>query len=101
MAENIAGFPPRDGGNEGRADWVSKEELEASLALITPALGALSDVHLARLITMSQYCTDVLLNEIESRGNLTFRDGMVIVPYHSDHVVETILTRGGPAQGLQ
>jgi hypothetical protein len=35
------------------------------------------------------------LNEIEERGELTFYLGSPIVPYHCDHMVETILTRGG------
>ncbi len=46
-------------------------------------------------ITVLQYVTDLCLNEIEARGELTFApDGEVIVPYMSEHFVETILTRG-------
>jgi hypothetical protein len=49
---------------------------------------------LYHLITLTQHATDILLNEIERRGKLTFIDDMPVVPYMSDYVVETILTRG-------
>jgi hypothetical protein len=51
---------------------------------------------LLHLITLTQHATDILLNEIERRGELTFLDNDVpIVPYMSDYTVETILTRQG------
>lgn len=50
------------------------------------------------LITVTQHATDLLLNEIERRGELgSSENGMVMVPYMSDHAVETILTRDPPA----
>ena len=48
---------------------------------------------LQELITVTQYATDVMLNEIERRGELTFEGGVPIVPYMSNWAVETILTR--------
>jgi hypothetical protein len=48
---------------------------------------------LLHLITLTQHATDILLNEIERRGELTFTDDMPIVPYMSEYSVETILTR--------
>jgi hypothetical protein len=50
---------------------------------------------LRRLMTVTQYATDLCLNEIESRGALTYgrETGHVIVPYQSDHMLQTILTR--------
>jgi hypothetical protein len=48
------------------------------------------------LITVTQHATDLLLNEIEVRGELTFHQGVPIVPYHSEHMVPTILTRDQP-----
>ena len=50
---------------------------------------------LLHLITLTQHATDLLLNEIEERGELTFHrdDGAPIIPYMSDHFVHTILTR--------
>jgi hypothetical protein len=48
---------------------------------------------LYHLITLTQHATDLLLNEIERRGELDFVDGMPIVPYLSNHLVETVLTR--------
>ena len=47
------------------------------------------------LITITQHATNLLLNEIERRGELTVmpEDGTPIVPYMSDYMVETILTR--------
>ena len=59
--------------------------------------GDVADMSLDRLrhlITLTQHATDLLLNEIERRGELTFFDGEVpIVPYMSDYGVETVLTR--------
>jgi hypothetical protein len=49
---------------------------------------------LYRLMTVTQHVTDLCLNELEHRGELTFFDGKVIVPYQCDHLVETVLTRG-------
>jgi hypothetical protein len=48
---------------------------------------------LLHLITLTQHATDILLNEIERRGKLTFAEGMPVIPYQSDYSVETILTR--------
>jgi hypothetical protein len=42
---------------------------------------------------VTQYATDVMLDEIERRGELTFEGGVPIVPYMSNWAVETILTR--------
>ena len=58
--------------------------------------GNVADFDLDRLhhlITITQYATDLLLNEIERRGELSFESGVPIVPYMSDWAVETILTR--------
>jgi hypothetical protein len=54
--------------------------------------------NLRSLMTVTQFVTDLCLNEIEDRGALTYpRDtGQVIVPYQCDHMIETVLTRGEP-----
>lgn len=55
--------------------------------------------NLRSLMTVTQFVTDLCLNEIEDRGALTYtRDtGQVIVPYQCDHMIETVLTRNsGP-----
>jgi len=46
-----------------------------------------------RLMTITQHVTDLCLNEIERRGQLIFLDGSPVVPYCSDYMVETVLTR--------
>jgi hypothetical protein len=51
----------------------------------------LDDLH--RVMTVTQYVTDTILNEIEARDELTFLEGYPIVPYQADLMVETILTR--------
>jgi hypothetical protein len=57
--------------------------------IVPPGLAAPPDY-------VTQHATDILLNEIERRGELTFLDNDVpIVPYMSDYTVETILTRQG------
>ena len=71
-------------------------------------LTTMTSDRLLHLITLTQHGTDLLLNEIERRGELTFvpyplgewQEGLApVVPYMSDYFVETILTRNqdGPA----
>jgi hypothetical protein len=47
-------------------------------------------------MTVTQFVTYLCLNQIERRGELQWRDGAPLVPYHADHFVETVLTRPGP-----
>jgi hypothetical protein len=81
---------------------LSKQELiEAAYAVTGGNVGKLSLEQLQRLMTVTQYVTDLCLNEIERRGELTYfpgKDGGLtpIVPYMSDHMVETVLTRPEP-----
>jgi len=75
---------------------MTKDELEAAAAEFLG--GNVADLPLARLhwlITVSQFVTDTILNEIEERDELTFHQDSPIVPYHSDHQVKTVLTRAG------
>jgi hypothetical protein len=73
---------------------MTKDELNEALARITGGdLRALPLATLRRLITVTQYSTDVLLNEIEERGELTFIGDAPVIPYIAEHEVETILTR--------
>lgn len=73
---------------------MTEQELkEAAFNITGGDLSNLSDDQLMRLITVTQYVTDLCLNLIEKRGKLTFFDGDPIVPYISDYGVETILTR--------
>ncbi len=75
---------------------MSKEELiEAAYTMTGGNIKDLSLDQLHRLITVTQFVTDLCLNEIEERDELTFRDGVVVVPYCCGHSMETILTRGG------
>jgi len=58
--------------------------------------GSASDLsldQLERLMTVTQFVTDLCLNEIERRGELTFLGNMPILPYLCEHSVETVLTR--------
>jgi len=76
---------------------LSKEVLyEAAIMMTggTPWLN-LSIPQLRRLMTITQFVTDLCLNEIEARGELTVHPdgGLPIVPYMSDHFGETVLTR--------
>jgi hypothetical protein len=74
---------------------LTKQELDQDAAHLM-AGGNVADRsldELRRLMTVSQYVTDLCLNEIERRGELTFIDGVPIVPYQSDYTVATILTR--------
>jgi hypothetical protein len=44
-------------------------------------------------MTITQFVTDLCLNEIERRGALDFLGGVPVIPYVSEHGVKTILTR--------
>ena len=70
-----------------------KELVEAAYEITGGNVSDLSLNQLQQLMTVTQFVTDLCLNEIERRGELTFIDGIVIVPYACDHMVETILTR--------
>jgi hypothetical protein len=73
---------------------MSKSELiEAAYGMTGGNVEDLSHDQLTRLMTITQFVTDLCLNEIERRGELTFVGGVVVVPYESDHEVDTILTR--------
>jgi hypothetical protein len=54
---------------------------------------ALPTEKLVDLMTVTQYLTDLCLNEIERRGELEVNDGTPVVPYGCDYYVPTILTR--------
>jgi hypothetical protein len=67
--------------------------ITATAELLGGDVAGISLDRLYHLITISQYATDVLLNEIERRGGIYYLEGMPIVPYLADYSVETILTR--------
>ena len=73
---------------------MTKEELvEAAYEMTGGNIADLSVEKLQRLMTITQFVTDLCLNEIEDRGELTFIGDRPIIPYQCDHGVETILTR--------
>jgi len=75
---------------------MTKQELiEAAYEMTGGNVKDLTLEHLQKLMTVTQFVTDLCLNEIEERGDLTFLGDMPIVPYQCDHSVQTILTRKG------
>jgi hypothetical protein len=73
---------------------LTKAELEEAAYAITGGdLKTLTLDQLHRLMTTTQFVTDLCLNEVERRGELTWMEGAPCVPYHSDHVCWTVLTR--------
>ena len=75
---------------------MTKDEAHARIAKMIPG-GLLSEFmsydHIVELMIVTQVITNLCLNEIEERGELTsHNDGRVIVPDDTDFVVETILT---------
>jgi hypothetical protein len=78
---------------------LSKEELIAAADEMTDGnIKGRTLEQIRRLMTVTQFVTDLCLNEIEKRGELTYApDGagglLPIVPYECDHAVETVLTR--------
>jgi hypothetical protein len=82
---------------------MTKEELiEARYGIAAGNIGDLTYEQLTRLMTITQFVTDLCLREIEDRGELAWAPGAEgkmapIVPYNSDVVVETVLNRPLPA----
>ena len=77
---------------------LSKEELvEAAYEMTGGNIKDLTLEQILRLMTVTQFITDLCLNEVEKRGELTYLpspEGLApIVPYMSDHFTETVLTR--------
>ena len=95
----VCHLPARRGttGAALREGWevpLTKQELiEAADKLTGGDVATLSIEQLCRLMTVAQHVTDLCLNEVERRGELTFDDGFPVVPYECDYMVETILTR--------
>lgn len=75
-------------------NMMAKEELLERAARITGgSLERLTVEELQQLMTVTQFVTNICLNEIEDRGELIFYDETPVIPYQCDHHVETILTR--------
>jgi hypothetical protein len=76
-----------------------RDEVESRIAKMIPGgllLEFMSYDHIVELMTVTQVITNLCLNEIEKRGELTDHAGHVIVPYNADFVVETLVTRWAP-----
>jgi len=73
---------------------ISKEELvEAAFCILGGNVADARPDQLARWMTITSYAFDICLNEFERRGHLQSESGMPIIPYCSEHAVETVLTR--------
>jgi hypothetical protein len=73
---------------------MSKAELiEAAYTITGGDLRSLSLEKLLHLMTVTQFITDLCLNEVERRGELDWMEGSPVVPYHAEHGVETALMR--------
>lgn len=68
------------------------EEAAMDLANGLP-FSLLSSIDIQKLMTIGQYVTDLGLAELERRGEVEFHAGEPVLPYLSDHMVETLLTR--------
>jgi hypothetical protein len=72
-----------------RARNLSKAELFKDAYQITGGdVRSLPLEKLLHLMTVTQFVTDLCLNEVERRGELDWRDDAPIVPYHADHFVD-------------
>jgi hypothetical protein len=74
---------------------LSKAELiEAAYEITGGNVKDLSYERLCRLMTVTQFVTDLCLNEIERRDELTcdHANGRVIIPYMCEHQILTMLT---------
>ena len=76
---------------------MTKDDVQARIAKMIPGgllLEFMSYNGIVELMTVTQIITNLCLNEIEERGELTEQEGRAIAPYDANFVVETILTRG-------
>ena len=65
---------------------MTKSELvEVAYEITGGSMPDLSYEQLARLTTVAQHVTDLCLNELERRGQLTFSAGTPIVPYDCEY----------------
>ena len=78
---------------------MTREELIERAYMITEGavedLSALPLDEVEQLMTVTQYITDLCLNEVERRGKLLDLGAAYLVPYICDYMVETALTRSG------
>jgi hypothetical protein len=90
------------GGAHGRYQETVQEELvEAADEMVGDNIRNLANLTLKQiyhLMTVTQFITDLCLNEVERRGELTYApDGegglAPIMPYYSEHYMQTVLTR--------
>ncbi len=74
---------------------LTKEELvSATDQFLGHAVEVLDTATLLAKFTVAQHCFDVLLNELERRGEVTKdEDREALLPYECDFSVKTILTR--------
>jgi hypothetical protein len=73
---------------------MTEQELkEAAYEITGGSIKDLSLDQLQRLMTITQFVTDLCLNEIEERGELEFAGDVPVLPYLCDYSVPTILTR--------
>jgi hypothetical protein len=80
---------------------MTKEELVASASAMTG--GPIADLpldSLRRLMTVTQHVTELSINELERRGELSFFMGAPAIPYDCEYQVETVLNRHGPPEEL-
>lgn len=74
-------------------NMTEQELIVASYDITGGSLADFDSDQLRKMMTVTQYVTDLCLNELEYRGDLTFMGDVPIVPYQSEYSVETILTR--------
>ncbi|WP_311273528.1 MULTISPECIES: hypothetical protein [unclassified Rhizobium] len=74
---------------------MTKDELEQVAKSLACGLVVedLPSDEIVKIMTIGQYLADRGLAEIERRGELEFQDGDPVMPYCSDYMIETILTR--------
>jgi hypothetical protein len=74
---------------------MTQVELEQSAMQLTDGVSVedLASDAIIKLMTVGQYLADRGLAEIEKRGELEFHEGNPVMPYCSDHMIETVLTR--------
>jgi hypothetical protein len=80
-----------------KVNTMTKQELIKAADKMTG--GNIQDLtvkQLERLMTVTQFVTDLCLNELEMRGKLVLVGDTALVPYVADYRVETVLTRDGP-----
>lgn len=85
---------------------LTEPEMDASVRMLEQNLvepdnvKTITSERLAHLLTIGEYIRDLCLVELEQRGELELHEGLFVMPYVGDVMVDTVLTRDNQSQNV-